>query len=77
MLRKKFMILETNLPEVRTGPKGDHLICTTQIGTKTRIFSHLCKTVFMIFLLEILRRILKKRNKLMNSYKVNLFRDKL
>ena len=34
------MILETNLPEVRTGPKGDHFICTTQIGTKTRIFSH-------------------------------------
>jgi len=40
MLRKKFMVLETNLPGVQTGPRGDHFICTTQIGTKSYIFSH-------------------------------------
>ena len=40
MLRKRFMVLETNLPGVQIGHKGDHFICTTQIGTKTQIFSH-------------------------------------
>lgn len=40
MLRKRFMVLETNLPDVKTGHRGDHFICTTQIGTKTQIFSH-------------------------------------
>jgi len=40
MLRKKFMIIETNLPGLKTGPKGDHFICTTQIGSKSLILSY-------------------------------------
>ena len=40
MVQKKFMIVETNLPGVQVGNRGDHFTCTTQIGTKSQVFSH-------------------------------------